>query len=795
LIGPRVAHRGASLLGLALALGVLSGACGGSLAYRGGQKNSERGDWDLAVARFTKALNASPKNIKYKIALENAKIQASRAHAEKARKQLQSGNLEKAMEEYGIAAGYDPSNAAALDDMKLLRARIEKLAADKRQAKELTARRPADVTLPVPFLSPRSPVPIKLSMTAPLEKVYQTLGTLVGVNVVFDPDMQGKDRTITANLTGVTFQEALDQIGLINRKAYRVLDRNTILIVDDTNPQTRQRWDDQVMRTFYLENIEVKDVEAVLRTALGPQAKVTKNDATNALTVISTLDEMSLADRFIRSNDKPKGEILVEVEILEINRTKAKEYGLQLSNYQVGVELQPTGVAGEVANGLTNLRAHLLSSLNASDWVVQIPSALFSKFLHDESIVKILSSPKVRAFEGKKATFNVGTDVPIPQFYPGYSGVTTPGQPAAGFGLGSTSAQYRTVGVNLEIDKAKVTASDEITMEFKAEFSLIGEDKVFGTGANQVNYPQFLSRKLENTLRLSDGVTAVIGGLLQGRDARSLKGALGLESIPILNRILGGQTRRDEEIEILISLTPHILRAPNILAEDVEPLYLGLRNNLRIPGVRPLFGPEEARTDGEAASPPASPDVLAAPALSPPPAATETPRPQPTPPSPPSASAPSPQAGPVPSPPSAASPAGTALAARSAWDRTEVQMKVGEVQRAAVNLFNARSVRDVSIAVRANSPILEFVEIGPGQLLSVDGVQVLAERQLVGVRASAQFRRTTPLAGGTGAVAIIGFRAGRPGEATIFLDSLSLSSGQEPLAIPLAGTVRVTVMP
>ncbi len=787
-------RRGASSFIVALIVVALTVGCGASRAHRSGQKHSEKGDWDLAVARFTRALQASPKNIKYKISLENAKIQASRMHTDKARQHLQTGSLAKALEEYGIAANYDPSNKAATDDMAVLKARMAKLEADKRQAKELSARRPQDASLPVPLLSPRSPVPITLRMTASIEKVYQTLGTLAGVNVVFDPDMQNKDKTITSNISGVTFQEALDQVGLINKKAYRVLDQNTILIFDDTNAQTRQRWDDQVMRTFYLENVEAKDLEAPLRTALGAQTKVSKNDTTNAITVISTLDEMALADRFIRSNDKPKGEILVEVEILEINRTKAKEYGLQLSNYQASVELQPTGVDGEVSGGLTNLRAHLLSSLNAADWIVQIPSALFSKFLHDESIVKILSSPKVRAFEGKKATFNVGTDVPIPQFYPGYAQAGQPGQVGGGFG-GTTSAQYKTVGVNLEIDKAKVTANDEVTMEFKAEFSLIGEDKVFGTGDNAVNYPQFLTRKLENTLRLSDGVTAVIGGLLQGRDARTLKGLLGLESIPLVNKLLGGQTRRDEEIEILISLTPHILRAPNVLPEDVEPLYLGLRNNLKIPGVRPLFGPELVEPEAEPAATPAA-------TTSPVPTPVATPTPAPT-----RGAAvekeevgdEKPDASPAPTPPTAPpvseTPGSGPLASRSAWDRTEVQMKVGEIQRVAVNLFNARSVKDVSIAVRTDSPSIEFVEIGPGQLLSVDGVQVLAERQLEGQRAAAQLRRATPLAGGTGTVVIVGFRANRPGEATIFVESLSLSSGTTQSPVPLAGAVRVTVNP
>jgi hypothetical protein len=122
-------------------------------------------------------------------------------------------------------------------------------------------------------------------------------------------------------------------------------------------------------------------------------------------------------------------------------------------------------------------------------------------------------------------------------------------------------------------------------------------------------------------------------------------------------------------------------------------------------------------------------------------------------------------------------------------------MKVGEVQRVAINLFNARSVRDIALAVRADSPAIEFVELIAGQLLSVDGVQVLAERQLAGVRASAQFKRPTPLAGGTGTVAIVGFRATRPGDVTIFVESLTLSSGTTQSPVPLAGAVRVTVTP
>ncbi len=351
-----------------------------------------------------------------------------------------------------------------------------------------------------------------------------------------------------------------------------------------------------------------------------------------------------------------------------------------------------------------------------------------------------------------------------------------------------------------------MSSSDEVTMEFKAEFSLIGEDKVFGTGANQVNYPQFLTRELSNTLRLSDGVTAVIGGLLQGREARSLKGMLGLESIPLLNKVLGGQTRKDEEIEILISLTPHILRSPNILPEDVEPMYLGLRNNLRVPGVRPMFGPElppEAEASPtptptptpvppaprQAPAPPVRsiPPSLRSPAPVPPAAPAESPATSPTP-----AVAPTPARSPA---PGSAEPAasGSPLASRAAWDRTSIQMKVGEVQRVSINLFNLRAVNEVGAVVKAGGPAIEFTEMEAGQLLTLDGVPNQSQKTVDPARASAQFKRTAPLAGGTGKIVVVAFRAVAPGEATISLEDLSLSAGAVKGTIPLTGTVSVTV--
>lgn len=764
-------HRGVLVLVLAA---LVAAGCAGSSAYRGGQREAERGNWDLAVARFTRALQSSPRNIRYKIALENAKIQASRQHAEKAERLRQAGTLEKALEEFDIAAGLDPANQAAADDRELVRAAIRRRDEDQRRLAELANRRPVDSPMPVPLLSPRSQELITMSMSETLERVYTALGQMAGVNVVFDPDMRDRQNRIQVRLTGVTFQEALDQVGLIHRKGYRVVDRNTILVFDEANVQQRQRWDDQVIRTFYLENIEAKPFEAVLRAALGPAAggtavRISANESSNSITMIGTPDEIALADRFIRSNDKPKGEVLVEVEILEISRTKVKEYGLQLSTYQAGAELRPTGVEGEVVGGLTDLRAHLLKSLNASDWVVQIPSQLFTRFLQDDNTARIITAPKLRAFEGKPATLKVGTDVPIiSSSVPAYGGTGTTG----GFGgFGLTNANYKTVGVELKIDKVKVSTNNEISMEFMAEFSVLGEDKIFGTGVNQVNYPQFRTRKVENALRLKSGATAVIGGLLQGREARALKSALLLESIPILNKLLGGHRNEDEEIEILISLTPHILRAPNITEEDVAPMYLGLRNNLKVQGVRPLFGPDpEPSSSPEAGAPEgiaATPETAAA-----------APRPAPS---------------PMPSAPPPPPASGGAFAQRAAFDRSEIAMKVGDVERVSINLFSVRQMQEVVATLVADGNAIEFVEIAGGALLSMDGAAIVVERQIEGSRIQGRFTRTQELPGGTGPVVTVAFRATRPGSASITVDSLRVGPGGGATPVPLAATVRVTV--
>ena len=753
-----------------------SGGCAAKWAYRSGQNEAKKGNWDLAVARLTKAQQKDPNNIGYKITLENARIQASRYHQEQARKARAADNVEKAAEELKIATDYDPSNKAAADELANVKDLLLKREAEKRRLSDfesmkarVQAARPG-----VPVLSPRSTAPIRLHFPdTSLQKVLETLGKLAGVNVLFDFDY--RDKRTDVDLSGLSFQEALDRLTFTNRLFYKVLDQNTIIIVPES-PAKRRTYDEVLLQTFYLQNADVKDVETVLKQMLGTSAKVASNATLGSITVIGTVDQLALAERVVGANDKARGEVIVDVEILEINRNKAKQYGIELSNYTVSETFSPAG--NDVSGGLTSVRAHLLSSLNLADFIVSIPSTLLARFFQSDSSVRILAAPRLRAAEGKPTKLSIGTEVPVPvtTFTATQPGVTT-FAPA-------TSFNYRNVGVNLQITP-RVNASGEITLELSAEFSQVGDSRNVGTGQNPINVPTFLSRKIEGVLRVHDGETNLIGGLVQSREAEAFKGVLGLPSIPILNRIFPSADKSKDDTEILISLTPHLVRAPRLVEEDLSSLYVGSAEQVRVPSARPpLFGnPEE---------PPLAPVPIPGPT----PAPTPTPPPSPS----PTPEAGAPPARPVPpgtvmEPSGAPSvPAGERRGVSAAVSPAEASLRVGESSNISVVLLNVQDLVGMEMVLSYDPALLEVADVAAGSLLTLDGAAVGVERNLEPGRARAKFSRATG-ASGSGMVATVTFRALRPGAGAVTVDSLSIATVTGALPLGVAAPVRVVVSP
>ncbi|HET7294962.1 MAG TPA: cohesin domain-containing protein [Vicinamibacteria bacterium] len=737
---------------VALAL-LLSAGCAASNAYRKGKSEAKKGNWDLAVARFTKALADDPDNISYKIALENARIQASRQHVDDARKHEQAQDLDRAAEELQIAANYDPSNKAANEELLMVREKIRVRDEEraKRSGYEATKARAAAARVPLPVLSPRSQAPISLKFAdQSLQKILESLGKLAGVNVVFDTDY--RDKRASVDLTGVTFEEALNQITFANRLFYKVLDQNTVVVAAEQAAK-RKTYDENLVRTFYLQYAEVNETLQLIKSLAGLQ-KSAGNVPLGAITVMGTPDELAVAERIIELNDKPRGEVMVEVNIFEVNRNKLKEYGIKLSNYTAGVTFSPTGAEDETALGLTRVRAHMLSSLNLADFVVNIPSSLLARFFQSEGSVKIVASPRLRAAEGKKTSLKVGEEVPIP-----ITTFTAAAQGGTGTFLPATSFQYRNVGVNLELTP-KVNVSGDVFLELQAEFSQIGDRVNVGSADNPLLVPTFFTRNVTGVLRLHEGETSLIGGLLQSRETKDVEGAIGLASVPILNKLFSGHVDQSRETEVIISLTPHLLRAPRVSEADLQALYIGTKEITRVPSVRPsLFGEGETPAEPEPSS-----------------------QPQPS---------PAPESSPPPQPEAPRAPRAPAAGqARLVWSPAEARLRAGETATLSVVLVGARNVGGIEMQLAYDAAIAEIVAADPGTLLTLDGAAIGSERQLDPGRATFRFTRPQP-ATGSGAVALLRVKGLRAGTAQIAVESVSVVGAADPPAPPAPAQVVV----
>jgi len=447
------------------------------------------------------------------------------------------------------------------------------------------------------------------------------------------------------------------------------------------------------------------------------------------------------------------------VQILEVNRVAAKEWGLDLSNYTASATLSPTGSANEVANGLLNIRPQFLSSLNQADWIVSLPSTLFARFIQSESTTRILASPRLRAAEGKKAELKIGQEVPIPMTT--YTvGVGSVGNTGSYFP--ATSFTYRNVGVNMELTPA-VSASGDIRLELKAEFSLLGADRNVGSSGNPLLVPTFLTRSVVATLRLRDGETGLIGGLLQGTDASSFAGSLGMDNIPIIGKLFGDRKKNRDESEVLISITPRIVRGPKITEEDLIPLRVGTEEIRKVEGARPgLFAPEPAAA---AASPAAA---------------------GPTP-------APAPAAAPATTPGAPATPADTP-GTTAILSPPEVALRVGQSSGFAVLLVGAKDAQWVELTLSYDATLARVTDVAAGALLTLDGSPVQADRQLETGRARIRFTRGAGVSG-SGAVALVTLSGLKAGSGALAVESLAIGRGAETERPALPAPGRVVVAP
>ena len=553
---------------------------------RKGRDAAQRGDRDAAVVFYTRAVNEDPSNIEYRLGLERALVDAGAYHVQQGQKHIAAEELEQAVEELQFSVQLDPSNRYAVGLLEETRERL----ADRRAAQEDAIdfeerrRRARELFGQRPILEPSSTAPIQLKFAedTSLQKIFEVLSKLSGINVLFDESF--RDKRVTVDLVDVSFEETLDKLVLINRLFYKVVDSSTIIIIPD-NAQKHRQYDDLVLRTFFIVNAEVNTIANMLRTIAGIQ-RVQPNPELKAITVRATLDQVAVADRIIELNDKTKSETLLDIEILEINRNKMIEYGLALAEHSIGLGFLPAGSGtstdADAGTSATGIRLNRLTSVNASDFILAFPTAATFQLFKSKSEARLLSAPKLRASEGQPAELRLGSEVPIPvtSFVSQFGGGGVPTTPV-------TSFQYRNIGINISITP-KVFVDGEIELQLSLETSTQLETRIIGG----IELPVFGTRNVTNVVRLRDGETNLIGGLFQQSDRRGVSGIPGLTDIPLLSRLFSNNDEESSSNDIVFSVTPHIVRAPRVTERDLAPLAMGTEQQIKVPGTRPnIFDP------------------------------------------------------------------------------------------------------------------------------------------------------------------------------------------------------------
>ncbi|HEX5757810.1 MAG TPA: secretin N-terminal domain-containing protein [Thermoanaerobaculia bacterium] len=544
----------------------IAAGCAHYSAYRQAEIAAQRGDWDEAVLQYMEALEQDPGNITYRAALMRAKIRASQEHFKKAKEYREAGVQERALVELQQAVQLDPTNQYAAAELDNVRQAIAVQRREPATLQELKEKSRGARPQP-PILNPRSKEPISLNFPQPVSlfEIYQALGKAFGINILFDPNL--KDQEIAIDLTEVDAQSALETLMRAANHFYKVLDEHTIIIAADT-PQNRRTYEDLVIQTFFLSNAEVKEIMTVLRSLVDAR-KIAVNEQLNAIILRDTADKVKVAERIIESNDKSKAEVVVDVELLQINTSKLRDLGISLSNYRV---TQSLDLGGENVP----LRVSDLEFLNQSNWVLAIPNFIYS-FIKQNGDAQLLAKPQLRITEGEKASLVIGDRVPIP--------LTTfnTSNTVGGNIVPITSFQYQDVGIRINIEP-RVHHNREVTLKIQVEVSNLGE---FVEGSGGQRQPIIGTRTFESVIRLQDGETNFLAGLIRQDETRTDSGLPGLSEIPVLGRLFSNRVDRNARTDVILTLTPHIIRNAEITEDDLLPIWVGTEANISFRGASP----------------------------------------------------------------------------------------------------------------------------------------------------------------------------------------------------------------
>lgn len=593
---------------VAALIALLLASCASYNAYQKAKTAEKAKDWDVAVVQYEKAVEIDPDNREYKLGLDRSRREASRAHFEKAKSMVAAMKDATGADQYRLAqlaatelqltVKLDPTNQfAAVELAKVFQtiSDFQRAAAERVSVEDVKKRAQSQITkAQPPQLNPASNEPISLTFSrdTPVKDIYRALGNAFGINVLFDQAV--KDDRITIELRDVTAQAALERVMQAANHFYKVLDEKTIIVIPD-NPQARRDYEDLVIRTFYLSNGDAEQVTNVVRTMIEAR-NVFPLKALNAITIRDTADKVRIAEKIIEANDKAKAEVVVQVELVQLDLNRIREIGLAISGFKSGDTISssatavpnivgPDGKLIPFTGGTLNDIANAVGSLNAlrANTTFTIPTATYS-LLKTFGNSELLANPELRISEGEKATLHIGQRIPVPvTTISGYNpGTTTGGNAGQNLTVPYTSFQYQDVGIKVAMEP-RVHHNREVTLKLTVEVSNQGASVKFA-GQEQ---PTFATRTIESTIRLKDGETNFLAGLIQSNKIKSATKTPLLGDLPFIGRLFTNERNDESRTDLVLTMTPHIIRIPDITEEDLAPMWVGTGNNLTFRGVSP----------------------------------------------------------------------------------------------------------------------------------------------------------------------------------------------------------------
>ncbi|MEO5760674.1 MAG: secretin N-terminal domain-containing protein [Vicinamibacteria bacterium] len=533
--------------------------CATSASLRAGEKAERLGDWDRATLEYSKALKEKPGSLDASLALERARRRSSEAHVTQGRRLAARGLFKDALDEYQLALDLDGSQPGLVDEMA---------AVQKNRAAGLMPKTVAQIkesarerSLPGLEIEPALDTPMSFKFEgADVKEAYKTLGLVVGVNFVFESTPPASP--VSLELKDAPFEQALKAISMASKTFVRVIGPKLVQVIPDT-PNKRRDYEDQIVKTFYLSTADLKEVVDVLRISLGAR-RVAPLSSGNALTINDTPEKVAAAERIIEALDKRRGEVVVEVEILEVNRQKLLDYGIEINSIN-GTGLSSTitsGVAGGVFPDLSRIvKLEGSQPYKKSNIIVSGLPGVIYRLLRTDSSSRLLANPQLRVTEGQTASARFGDQVPVP--------VTTFAAIATG-GVAQqpiTSFEYKNVGVNIDITP-RVHQDGDISLQLKLEISSVG-----APGYNDL--PTFSNRTVNSVLRLRDGETNILAGLITDRERSSLSSVPGLNNVPLLGRLFGRNQKDALETDIIMTISPRIVFKPEYSEKDMKSFSVG----------------------------------------------------------------------------------------------------------------------------------------------------------------------------------------------------------------------------